>query len=70
MDGRVHGDTPARADVPGGCGGDDSGGGAGGAAVPHLRHVADVHRGCGAGAAVQFMMCTLGCMSDGKGTWG
>ena len=44
-------------------------GGAGGAAVPHLRCAADA-RGGGAGAAVQFMMHALRCMSDGKGTWG
>ena len=52
MDGRVHGDTPARADVPGGHGEDDGGGGGGRAAVPHLRRAADVCGGCRAGAAV------------------
>ena len=61
---------PARADVPGGHGGDDSGDGAGGAAVPHLRHVADACGGCRASAAAQFMMYALGCILDSKGAWG
>ena len=61
---------PAGADVPGGCGRDDSGGGAGRAAVPHLRCAADAHGGHRAGAVAQFMMHMLGCMSDGKGMWG
>ena len=60
----------SRVGVPGGRGGDNGGGGAGGAAVPHLQCVADARRGRGAGAAVQFMMRALGCMSDGKGVWG
>ena len=62
----THALQPARVDVPGGCGGDDGGGGAGRVAVPHLRRAADAHGGCGASAAAQFMMRALGCMSDGK----
>ena len=60
----------AGVDVPGGCGGDDSGGGAGGMAVPHLQCVADAYGRHRASAAAQFMMHALGCMSDSKGTWG
>ena len=63
----THALQPAGADVPGGHGRDNGGGGAGGAAVPHLRRAADAHGGHGAGAAAQFVMCVLGRMSDGKG---
>ena len=66
----THALQPAGVDVPGGCGRDNGDGGAGGAAVPHLRCVADACGGRGAGAVAQFMMHALGCMSDGKGTWG
>ena len=54
----THALQPAGADVPGG---------AGRVAVPHLRHVADVHGGHGASAVAQFVMRALGCMLDGKG---
>ena len=66
----MHALQPAGVDVPGGHDRDDGGGGAGGAAVPHLQCVADAHPPRGAGAAAQFMMRALGCMSDGKGAWG